>query len=228
MADVRLLGRIIGYFASLDVGPLVSLDPYAEGDQDRRDHQHLHTSLLALVHLGLGSPVQELDNVLGHLRRRSGGLVLVLDQVVEQDTSHGDTGTREVGVEVEAGGYLGTSWGLVGVPGQQGEDVVGATVTSLDHQGQVWGQSTLVAGPSGLIVLVGSGEVVGELSGSLLDLALVIWLAVVLVLLGQGLGLVGGQNGTDEGSVGNSAKGVARRANFSVNLESSSEPIFDM
>lgn len=75
----------------LDWGPLVTLDPDADGEETRQEGNSLDTHLLAVVHLGLGGPVQELNNVLGHLGGGSGGAVLVLDDTVEEDTAHGDT-----------------------------------------------------------------------------------------------------------------------------------------
>lgn len=70
-------------------------------------------------------------------------------------------------------------------------------MSGLDDQGQIWGQSAVVGSPGGLVVLVWCREVVGKLAGPLLDLALIVGLAVVLVLLGLGLGLVDGEDGSD-------------------------------
>jgi hypothetical protein len=107
------------------------------------------------------------------------------------------TGTGEVRVEVHALGDGSTSGRLIGVTGQQAEDVVAATVTALGDQAEIGRKSTAVGGTSGLLVGVGSGNVVGKLAGALLDLALVVGLGVVLVLLGEGLHLVYGVHGAD-------------------------------
>lgn len=108
------------------------------------------------------------------------------------------TGTGEVGVEVHALGNAGTGGSLIRVTGEQVEDVVATTVTTLDDQAQIRGQSTTVGGTGSLVVLVRSGNVVGELSGALLDLTLVVGLGVVLVLLGHSLHLIDGVHDTDE------------------------------
>lgn len=77
--------------SGLDRGPLVALDPDTDGEQTGQEGDGLDTHLLAVVHLGLGGPVQELDNVLGHLGGGGGGAVLVLDNTVEQGSGHGNT-----------------------------------------------------------------------------------------------------------------------------------------
>lgn len=74
--------------AGLERGPLVALDPDGDGEETGQEDNGLDAHLLALVHLGLGGPVQELDDILSHLRGGSGGTVLVLDNTVEQDTAH--------------------------------------------------------------------------------------------------------------------------------------------
>lgn len=77
--------------AGLERGPLVALDPDGDGEETGQEGNGLDTHLLALVHLGLGGPVEELDDILGHLGGGGGGTVLVLDNTVEQDTAHGNT-----------------------------------------------------------------------------------------------------------------------------------------
>lgn len=77
--------------AGLERGPLVALDPDGDGEKTGQEGNGLDTHLLALVHLGLGGPVQELDDILGHLGGGGGGTVLVLDNTVEQDTGHSNT-----------------------------------------------------------------------------------------------------------------------------------------
>lgn len=219
------LGRVVDNLPRLEGGPLVALDPDAHGGEDASGNENLESHALAVVHLRLGSPVEELDDVLGHLRGGGGGLVFVLDKIVVENTSHGNAGTGEVGVEVEAGTNLGTRGRLLRVTGQQGEDVVAATVAGLDDERQIRGQGTVVGEPGGFIVGVGRGKVVGELSRALLDLSLVVGLSVVLVLLSKSLGLVNGQDAADKCAVRNSAEGVARRANFSVDLETTAESV---
>ncbi|KAL3707016.1 hypothetical protein TMatcc_008029, partial [Talaromyces marneffei ATCC 18224] len=68
-------GRVVDNLSGLDGSPLVSLDPHADGEQTGRKSESLHTHLLTLVHLGLGGPVQEFDNVLGHLGGGGGGAI---------------------------------------------------------------------------------------------------------------------------------------------------------
>jgi hypothetical protein len=98
-------------------------------------------------------------------------------------------------------------------------------VTGLDDERQIRGKSTVVGESGSLLVLVRGKHVVGQLSGTHLDLALLIGLTGVLVLLGKGLGLVNGQDGTDESSVGDSAKGVAGLADLLVDLETTAETV---
>ena len=133
------------------------------------------------------------------------------------------TGTREVGVEVHALGDASTGRGLIGVTGQQAEHVVAATVTALDDQAQIRGQSTTVGGTSGLVVLVGRRDVVRKLSGALLDVTLVVGLGVVLVLLSHCLHLIDGVHDTDKRTPWDTGQGVAAGANFTVNLETTAQ-----
>lgn len=51
----------------LDDRPLVALDVERNSGQGREQDDSLQAGLLALVVLRLGCPVQERDNVLGHL-----------------------------------------------------------------------------------------------------------------------------------------------------------------
>lgn len=89
-------GRVVDNLSGLDGSPLVSLDPHTDGEQTGRKSKSLHTHLLAVVHLGLGGPVQEFDNVLGHLGGGGGSAVFVFDQAVKEDTSHSNTYQRLV------------------------------------------------------------------------------------------------------------------------------------
>ena len=94
-------------------------------------------------------------------------------------------------------------------------------MTSLDDQTQVGRERTLVAGTRGLLVRVGSGHVVGKLTGALEHLALVIGAVLVLNLLGHGLGLVDGVGDTNQIAPGNTVQRVTGRANLAVHLVSS-------
>jgi hypothetical protein len=201
----------------------IPLDPDAHGEQNAADGHDLPAHALALVHLGLSGPVEELNNILGHLGGGGSGAVLVLDKAVVKDTGHGNTGTGEVGVEVEARGDDGAGRRLLRVTGQKGEDVVAATVSGLGDERKIRGQSTVVGGAGGLVVLVRVGDVVGKLAGALLDLALIVGLGVVLVLLSKGLGLVDGHHGADKCAPRDTGERVARGADLTVDLETTAE-----
>jgi hypothetical protein len=199
------------------------LDPNAHGEQNTANGHDLPAHALAVVHLGLSGPVEELDNILGHLGSGGDSAVLVLDETVVENTSHCNTSAREVRVEVEAGGNDGAGGRLLGVTSQKGEDVVAATVTSLGDERKIRGQGTVVGGAGSLVVLVGVGDVVGKLAGTLLELTLVVRLSVVLVLLGKSLGLVDGHHGADKCAPWDTRERVARGANLTVYLETTAE-----
>jgi hypothetical protein len=201
----------------------IPLDPNAHGEQNTANGHDLPAHALAVVHLGLSGPVEELDNILGHLRGGGGGAVLVLDKAVVENTGHGDTSTGEVRVEVEARGDDGARRRLLRVTGQKREDVVAATVAGLGDERKIRGQGTVVGGAAGLVVLVRVGDVVGKLAGALLDLTLIVRLGVVLVLLGEGLGLVDGHHGADKCAPWDTGERVARGANLTVDLETTAE-----
>lgn len=222
-ANLGVRRRIIGELSRLQPCPLVSLNPDADGPQRRSDNQNLQTHLLAVIHLRLGGPVEEFNNVLGHLRGGGRGLILVLNKAVVENTSHTNTSSREVRVEVHARGDLSAGRRLLGVTSQQAEDVVAATVTALDDQAQIGGESTVVGESGSLFVLVRVGNIVGQLSGSHLDLALLVGLTRVLVLLSKSLGLIDGQDSANQCSVRDTAQGVTAGADFPVDLETSAE-----
>lgn len=108
------------------------------------------------------------------------------------------TSSREIRVEAQSLLHSGTGRRLIRVAGEQVEDVVAATVSALDDQAEIGGQGTVVGGAGSLVVRVGSGHIVGELAGALLDLTLVVGLGVVLDFLGHGLHLVDGVQNTDK------------------------------
>lgn len=245
LAGVHLAGgdgRVVLEVSGLDGGPLVPVSPLASrlrrvprvpeniplnpnthGEQNGANSHDLPAHALALVHLRLGAPVEELNNVLGHLGSGGRGAILVLDKAVVENTGHGDTGTGEVGVEVEAGLNNGARRRLLRVTSQKREDVVAATVAGLGDERKIRGQGTVVGGTAGLVVLVRAGDVVGKLAGALLDLTLVVGLSVVLVLLGKGLGLVDGHHSTDKRAPRDALEGVARGADLAVDLETATE-----
>ena len=136
----------------------IPLDPNADGEQNAANGHDLPAHALALVHLGLGGPVKELDNILGHLGGGGRGAVLVLDKTVVENTSHGDTGAGEVRVEVEAGGNDGARRGLLGVTGQKREDIVAATVSGLGDERKIRGRAPLLAARAASSFLYGLGQ----------------------------------------------------------------------
>merc|ERR1712225_151244 len=97
------------------------------------------------------------------------------------------------------------------------------TMAGLDHQAQIRRKSTIVRSTGSFVVLVGAWEVVGELSGSLWDFTLVVRLVIVLVLLCHSLRLIDGVGNSDQRSVWDSAEGVAGRADFLIDLETTAE-----
>ena len=123
MHEEKKISLLVQDLAGLDTSPLVALQVNREAGQDGEQGQGLHTHLLALVHLGLGSPAEEDGHILGHLRSGGRGAVLVLDNSIVQNTGHTNGTAGEVRVEVQTLTDLNTSWGIL-VTGQQGEDVV--------------------------------------------------------------------------------------------------------
>lgn len=72
----------------LDRGPLVTLNPDAQGKKTSQKGEGLDTHLFTVIHLWLSGPVQELGNILGHLGGGGRGAILVLDKAIEKDTGH--------------------------------------------------------------------------------------------------------------------------------------------
>ena len=93
-------------------------------------------------------------------------------------------------------------------------------MASLDNQTEVGRERTLVASTRSLLVGVGGGHVVGELTRALEHLALVVGAVLVLDLLGHGLGLIDGVGHTDQIAPGNAVERVAGRADLAVYLVS--------
>lgn len=218
-----VLGGVVDKLSVLNRRPLELLEVDGQTEHGGNDNDGLETQLLSLVVLGLGGPRQELGDILGHLRGGGGGAVLVLDNSVKQSSGHSDASSGEVGVVVHSGGKLHAGRGLVGIAGQQGKNVVGTAVSGLGDQRKIRGKSSLVGGSGGLLVGVGAGNVVGELSGSLSGVTLIIGLVVVLELLGKGLDLIGGVGNAHEVSPGDSVQRVAGGADLLVDLVASSQ-----
>lgn len=204
-------------------GYVTPLHPNGDTEKESTDCKSLPSHKLAVVHLGLCRPVEELDNILGHLGGGSRSAIVVLHKTVIQHTGHGNASTREVGVEVQARLHDSTGRRLIRVASQQGEDVVAATVAGLDHKRKIRRQSTIVGGAGGLVILVGRRQVVGKLAGTLLNLTLVVRLGVVLVLLGETLGLVHGHDVANQGPVGDTLERVAGSAHLTVDLETAAK-----
>lgn len=72
-------------------GPLVSLDPDTDGKESAEKDYSLHAHLLSIIHLGFGSPVEELSNILGHLGGGSRGSIFIFDKTIEKNTGHSDS-----------------------------------------------------------------------------------------------------------------------------------------
>ncbi len=98
-------------------------------------------------------------------------------------------------------------------------------MSRLDHQAQIRGQGAIVGRSGRLVVLVGGHDVIGELAGTLLDLAFVVGFGVVFVFFGHGFHFVDGVGDADEGAPGDAAEGVAGGADFAVNLEAAAEAV---
>jgi len=96
-------------------------------------------------------------------------------------------------------------------------------VPSLDHQTEIRRQGSVVRRTRRLVVLVRVRDVVRELAGTLLDLALVVGLGVVFVLFREALGFVYRHHVADERAVGDSAERVAGGADLAVDLEAAAE-----
>lgn len=174
---------LVHNLSRLDGCPLEALEPNRQQYETREDDGGLHTHLFTLVVFRLSSPRQEGNNVLGHLGSGGGSTVLIFNKTVKQNTSHGNSATREVRVVVQTFTDFDTSWGIH-VTSKEGEDVVlqwnskdhrepilliyiyntyTSTVTSLGDQGKIWGQSTSVTCTSSFFVGVGFGHVIGRL-----------------------------------------------------------------
>jgi hypothetical protein len=184
-------GWLIEDLPVLDDGPFESLYLNTDSEQSREQDNGLQTESLALVVLRLCSPVQEGDNIFGHLRCGGGGTVIVLDNAIKQDTSHGDGATREVRVVVHALTDLNTS-GRINVTGQEREDVVRASMSGLNDQAEVRRESATVTSTRSLLVGVRSRQVIRKLSGALEHLSIVVWSVGVFNLLSQSSCLVSG------------------------------------
>ena len=164
--------------------------------------------------------------------------VVILDEAVEQNTSHRNGVAREVGVVVHALTNLEASRGIP-VASEERKDVVlfqrrmlasklstagkhcttyRTTVTSLHDQTQVRRKSTLVARTRGFFIRVGRGEIVGELARASEHLTLVVRAVLILDLLGHSLHLVNGMGDTNKIAPSNAVQRMARSAHLAVNL----------
>ena len=98
-----------------------------------------------------------------------------------------------------------------------------AAMSSLDDQAEVGRKGTTVTGTSGLLIWVWGREVIRQFSGALEHLAIIIGAVGVFDFLCQSPGLFDGMGDTDEVAPGDAVKGVARSANFAVDLEAATD-----
>lgn len=206
----------------LNWSPLELLDPDGNEVEGGGNDQGLDTQSLSFVVFWFRGPVEEGGNILGHLGGGGRGTVFVFNQVIKQNSTHGNGTTWEVRVVVGAWWQLDTGRRLVRVTSQQGEDVIAGTVSGLDDQRQVWWVGTLVGSSGSLFVGVRTWDVVGQLTWSLLRVTFVIRFVVVLEFLSHLLGFCVGVGDTDKVSPSDSVKRVAGSTDFSVDLETSS------
>lgn len=137
------------------------------------------------------------------------------------------TSAGEERVEVQALGDGGARRRLIGVTSEESEDVIGSTVAALDDEGKIRRKSSHVGGTGGVLVGVRVGNVVGDLSGALLDITNIVGLVVVLEIFGHGLDLVDSVRNTNERTPGNTGKRMARSTDFAIDLETTAEAAMD-
>lgn len=96
------------------------------------------------------------------------------------------------------------------------------TMSGLGDQRKVGGKCTTIAGTRSFFVRVRSGHIIGELSRSCEHFALIVGTVGVFDLFSENPSLCGGMRDTDQVAPGDSVKGMARRANFLVDLVAAS------
>jgi hypothetical protein len=156
---------IEGDLSRLQCGPLVSLDVVGECEENGEHAGRLDEDAFAVVPLGFGCPLQEGGDVLGQLTGSSWSSVGVLHGLVVEGLSHANGTAGEVWVVVLSLAQHDASW-WVTVAGQEGEDVVLATVTGRHDPAEIWWVGAVVGSTRRFLVGVGAGEVVGELARS--------------------------------------------------------------
>lgn len=135
------------------------------------------------------------------------------------------TSAREVRIEIQSTRHRRSRGWLLGIARQQAEDIVASSMSRFNHQAQIRRQCSVVGRSGRLIVLVRRGHVIAEFSRTFFDFTFVIGFGVKLVFFRHGFHFVDGVGLADKGSVGNTAEGVAGRADFAVDLEAAAETI---
>jgi len=128
--------RSVQYLSRLDPSPLRTLDVQADSSQGREENDSLQSNLFALIMLWFSSPMEESDDILGHLRGRCRSTVLVLDQSVKKDTCHGYSATGEEWIIVHSVADFNAGRG-VDVASEKREDVITTAMAGLDDQAQI-------------------------------------------------------------------------------------------
>jgi hypothetical protein len=221
-----------GVHAPGDVSDLVVVQQ--AGHDDEREPELLEVDA-ALVVLNLGSPAEEVADVLGHLGDGRGGAVLVLDQAVGERRGHGEDAALEVRVPELAGLQgrhpVGDAEGVFPVvAGEQREDVVDTTKGDVlaDTEGdgaEIRRLGAVVGELGGLGVGVGEGKPVGGLALAEVELALRVGDGVHDLLLGgELLDLLLGHEGL-EVVEGQALEGMARREDLGVDLAAAADGV---
>ena len=138
------------------------------------------------------------------------------------------TSSGEIRVEVQSFRKSGTSWWVVGVTSKKTEDVIAATMTGLNDQTQVRGQSTTVSCTSSFLILVGRRDIVRQFPRTLLDFTFIVGLGVVLVLFSHSSHLIGSMYDTDKRAPRNSCKRVTASTDLPIDLEATTKTVVCM
>jgi len=90
--------RVVKDLPVFDRSPFEALDVDAESEKSGEQDNSLDSILLPLVMFRLSCPVQEGGDIFRHLRRGSGGTIIILDNAIKQYSSHGDSAPGKNGL----------------------------------------------------------------------------------------------------------------------------------
>ena len=179
----------------------------------------MNPHMLALHHLRLGGPLQEVHDIARLLVNRRLGAVLIGHRVILQRRRHLDDATRHDRVVIGARRHRHAIRHGIAVAGDKRVDIVRAVLARFDQQALVRRQRTVIHRATGVIVRIRAREMVRRAAGAIEHFARIVRAVMDLVAGGERLHLRLRQADIRQPAKRHAFEAMARRAHFLIHLQ---------